>query len=93
MSDITASTSGDFCNNALVYYPIDSYIPGLPSTTGLLMCIIALIYILMSFATIAWIKYQEYRARNSDSLHLVRSVIFPVFVSVLWIRLYFIHER
>lgn len=73
------------CNDILTAYPIN--LGGVDDhSTGLFMIITAAINVIMSLVTIGFIKYQE---KISQSIHgndfTAKSVIFPVFVHILWI--------
>jgi hypothetical protein len=74
-----------FCDDALTYYPIDKIIPGLPpNEIGLLMAISGILNIAICIITIIWIKYNEIEAQWYYGDDAVQSVIFPVFVVVVW---------
>lgn len=66
----------------LTIYPLFK-VPGHESDSGLFLLILGLVYICNSFMILYWIKYQEHAAKLGDHL-AVRSVIFPVFVDVMW---------
>lgn len=77
----------EYCSNALEAYPISSYIKGSPNDIGILMFISGLVYILVSFFTVAWIKSQELRAHEGNN-EAAQSVIFPVFIYVVWFSVF-----
>lgn len=52
---------------------------------GFLKLIIALLYFFMMFVTIGWVKLNEKRAKQEYSPRAVSSVIFPPYVSILWV--------
>ena len=58
-------------------------VPGHQDNSGLFLIILGLVYICNSFVILHWIKHQENAAKLGDHL-AVRSVIFPVFVDVMW---------
>lgn len=75
-----------FCEGALTAYPIDSFLPGLPpNEIGLVMAISGILNILMSLGTVFWIKRKEWEAQQEGGGDdAAKSVIFPVFVVVVW---------
>ena len=75
----------DFCTNLAGYHPIHDYIPGLQTNIGIILLIAGLLNIFMSLVTVLWIKRQNYLAQLEDSEEAAKSVIFPVFVKLLWI--------
>lgn len=68
-----------FCDNLMDYAPI----PMFAGSTGVVSVVLGLIYIVMGFTTVYFIKYNEWKARSGNN-KAVGSVIFPVFVYVLW---------
>jgi hypothetical protein len=75
------SPNNAFCSNLLEYnqvWIVYHYI-------GSVMFALGLIYFFMSLVIIYFIKLQEYIARSGNDV-AVRSVIFPVFVNVLWVN-------
>lgn len=80
--------SNAFCSDALTFYPIDGIIKGLPpNQIGLLMAISGILNIFMSLFTVIWIKRNEYEAQLDNGREdAAKSVIFPVFVVVLWLN-------
>jgi hypothetical protein len=78
---------GQFCINVLEDYPISTFITGAPANIGIVMFIFGITNICMSWLTIGFIKTQEFVAQGwvvGDNSFSVRSVIFPIFVNVLW---------
>ena len=71
------------CNNVFTVYPVPR--PFREGQVGLFAVIIGLVFILTSFIILFWIKRQERLAQYGDHL-AVKSVIFPVFVKVLYIN-------
>lgn len=69
----------NFCLNLLKYHQVVL----LSEEIGILMVCLGVIYLLMSLAIIYFIKIQEYYARFGND-EAVKSVIFPIFVYVLW---------
>lgn len=78
-----------FCADSMTYYPIDSLIPGLPpNQIGILMVIAGFMNIVASLITVIWIKRKEREAQAEDGADdAAKSVIFPVFVKLLWISI------
>lgn len=74
----------DFCAHSLKFYPLSFAFTNSSNDIGIFMLVIGIVYILMSFITILWIKIQECRARKGTSNSSAKSVIFPVFVNFLW---------
>ncbi|RYH02454.1 hypothetical protein EON65_47920 [archaeon] len=78
-----------FCINSLTYYPIDAIIPGMPNDIGVLMVVTGLTNVIMSLVTIGWIKKNEHEAQAEGGREeAAKSVIFPVFVQVLWLSIF-----
>jgi hypothetical protein len=79
-------TDPDFCTDLSGYYPIHDYIPGLTTNIGIVLLIAGLLNIFMSLVTVLWIRRQRYLAQEeTDNDEAVNSVIFPVFVRLLWL--------
>jgi len=79
-------TDTDFCSDLTGYYPIHDYIPGLRSNIGIVLLIGGLLNIFMSLVTVLWINRQKHIAQEeTDNDEAVKSVIFPVFVRLLWL--------
>ncbi len=77
--------SKGYCEESLQYYPLQDLIPGVLSDVGLLMLFSGLLNIVMSALTIVWIKRNEIEAQSEGAREeAAKSVIFPVFVKVLW---------
>ena len=79
-------TSPDFCVDLSGYYPVHDYIPGLQTNIGILLLVAGLLNVFMSLVTVLWINRQKYLAQEeTDNDEAVNSVIFPVFVRLLWL--------
>lgn len=79
-------TDPDFCTDLSGYYPIHDYIPGLSTNIGLVLLVAGLLNVFMSLVTVIWIRRQRYLAQEeTDNDEAVNSVIFPVFVRLLWL--------
>eukprot|EP01038_Epipyxis_sp_PR26KG_P004338 gene4338-6140_t len=74
----------DFCINFLNFSPFHSLVPGINGQVSVYMLILGFLNAIMSLLTIAWIKSQEFEAQEGKD-EAVKSVIFPVFVNVLWL--------
>ena len=79
---------GQTCTEILDDYPVANFVFG-TGQLGLIIFLIALIYLIMSLIIMFWIKKQEknakYLASDFESL-AAKSVIFPVFVNVMWLN-------
>lgn len=75
------STSTDFCLNVYTSWPVARYFRG--GDIGVMMVVFGSTFIITSVLILYWIKRQERLAQMGDHL-AVKSVIFPVFVNVLW---------
>jgi hypothetical protein len=74
----------EFCTDSFTYY----HIPGLPHPIGILMLIYGILHILMSLITVFWIKSKEREAQAAYGKEdAAKSVIFPVFINVLWVNI------
>ena len=74
--------------NLLADYPISAVINGAPEKIGSVMFVFGISNICMSWLSVGFIKTQEFVAQGwivGDNSFSVRSVIFPIFVNVLWI--------
>lgn len=71
------------CTNILEFYPINRFIPGAPDDIGFFMLVTGAINVFMSLLTLVWIKTQESLAQKYGG-EGVRSVVFPIFVKVLY---------
>lgn len=69
------------CNNIFSVYPVSRYFRG--GELGAFSLLTGLIYIVTSLLILFWIKRQARIAQYGDHL-AVQSVIFPVFVKVLY---------
>jgi hypothetical protein len=79
-------TDPDFCTNLSGYYPVHDYIPGLQTNIGIILLVAGLLNVFMSLVTVFWIRRQRYLAQEeTDNDEAVNSVIFPVFVRLLWL--------
>lgn len=75
---MSSSTDG-FCNNIGEYYEVWVF----DHKIGAVMFALGILYFVMSLVIIYFIKIQEYYARTGND-EAVQSVIFPIFVNVLW---------
>jgi hypothetical protein len=77
----------DFCTNLSGYYSIHDYIPGLQTNIGVVLLLAGLLNIFMSLVTVWWINRQRKIAQEESEgdQEAVKSVIFPVFVRLLWL--------
>lgn len=76
---------GGFCEDTLSYYPIGRFIPIVPNDIGIMMALSGVLNVVMSLITVMWIRSQEKEAQAENGREdAVKSVIFPVFVNVLW---------
>lgn len=79
-------TDTDFCTDLTGYYPVHDYIPGLRTNIGIVLLVGGLLNIFMSLVTVLWINRQKHIAQEeTDNDEAVKSVIFPVFVRLLWL--------
>jgi hypothetical protein len=79
-------TSPGFCTDLSGYYPVHDYIPGLQTNIGIVLLAAGLLNVFMSLVTVFWIRRQRYLAQEeTDNDEAVNSVIFPVFVRLLWL--------
>ena len=81
---------GEFCTDVLDDIVIGDFIFG-GGQLGLIVLLIALMYISMSVVIMSWIKKQEQNAKamvNDLDTFEAKNVIFPVFVNVMWINSY-----
>ena len=67
-----------FCDNFLEFSISD------PIKINLIRLIIGLFYIVMMNVTVVWIYHQKRSAEKGDNM-AVESVIFPVFINIMWI--------
>lgn len=75
-----------YCGSLLLAYPISEIVSIAPNEIGMISFIAGVVNVLMSFLTIVWIKRQEKEAQEVDGKEgAANSVIFPIFVKVLWI--------
>lgn len=73
------------CKDITTYYPIQNSIPGMKNQIGILMLISGILSMVMSIVTVLWIRSKKITAEaGSDNDEAVKSVIFPVFVNLLW---------
>ena len=77
-------TIGQNCHNILSVYPIYR-LSEYHDQIGVFLFVIAIIYLVNSFIILYWIKKQEDAAKLGDH-KAVKSVIFPVFVDVMWLN-------
>jgi hypothetical protein len=77
------NSSAEFCGNIFTAYPISRFEKFREGQIGTMMLLFGLMYISSSAFILYWIKRQEKLAQGGDHL-AVKSVIFPVFVKVLW---------
>lgn len=83
---MTSVASPGFCTNLSGYYPVHDYIPGLQTNIGIVLLVAGLLNVFMSLVTVFWIKRQSYLAQEeTENADAVKSVIFPVFVRLLWL--------
>jgi len=83
------SDAGLFCTNVFDAKPVSLPLIGLPNhRVGLTMICIGSCYLLTAVVIVYWIKRQEFLAKSTcdSSNNHADSVIFPVFVTVLWIN-------
>eukprot|EP00600_Ochromonadales_sp_CCMP1393_P010984 CAMPEP_0175000894 /NCGR_PEP_ID=MMETSP0005-20121125/2839_1 /TAXON_ID=420556 /ORGANISM="Ochromonas sp., Strain CCMP1393" /LENGTH=1630 /DNA_ID=CAMNT_0016255735 /DNA_START=161 /DNA_END=5053 /DNA_ORIENTATION=- len=79
-------TDPGFCTSLSHFYPVHDYIPGLRTNIGIILLISGALNIFMSLITVLWIKSQRQRAQEENGGEdAVKSVIFPVFVKILWL--------
>ena len=71
------------CNNIFSVYPLSRYFRS--GELGIFSFLTGLIFIVTSFIILFWIKRQAKIAQYGDHL-AVQSVIFPVFVKVLYLN-------
>ena len=74
-----SSPTDGFCNKIGEYYAIWVF----DHKIGAVMFALGVLYFIMSLVIIYFIKIQEYYARTGND-EAVQSVIFPMFVNVLW---------
>jgi serine/threonine protein kinase len=87
---MTKLWSDSVCRDLMQYYPVSKIIPGAPDDIGIFMVVCGLLYIAMSLLTIMWIKRKEAEAQAEYGREdAVKSVIFPVFVYVLWANVFY----
>lgn len=80
----------DFCSDALTFFPIDTIVSNLPpNNIGIIMAVSGLLNMFMSLLTVVWIKRNELEAQAEGGREeAAKSVIFPVFVIVLWVNVF-----
>ena len=76
-------SSSEFCLNIFDIYRVDYGRFGAGFGIGAIRLVIALIFLVNSFLLVLWIKRQQYRAESGNNI-AAKSVIFPVYVHVLW---------
>ena len=77
-------TVGHNCHNILSVYPVYR-LSEYHDQIGAFLFTIAVIYLVNSFLILYWIRKQEDAAKLGDH-KAVKSVIFPVFVDVMWLN-------
>ena len=76
------------CIDILSVYPVGEFLIG-GGELGLVMLVLGCIYLIMSVIIMYWIKLQEFQAKyyvSDFDNNVARSVIFPVFVTVMWVN-------
>lgn len=83
MSSSDDSLGSTFCSNPFHYNAL--YYVANGDGVGPLSVVTGCGYILMGLITIYWIKLQEANAKRDDkNMGAVKSLIFPVYVQLLW---------
>lgn len=77
-------TFSDTCSNIFSVAPVYALLLG-GGNVGVVLFSIGLLYLCMSVLILYWIKKQEHLGRMGDH-EAVKSVIFPVFVNVMWVN-------